>query len=237
MAMARYQGADGQEQLPPKLLTEGARVSPEWMLHFLGNPSLSEKDDNRNGVRSYLQVRMPTFSLSENELGKLVRFFQALARQPFPYIPDDVPVLSAKETEMARSLFSSTAAPCLKCHATGDPAHDRTATAPNFLQARGRLKPDWMERWIIDPQAISPGTSMPSGLFKRQNNHWVFSGPTPPSFQGYDKDQTRLLVDYILQLTPEEQRRVSAAMGHARAGGSASNGSKPARGAGSSGSK
>ena len=58
---------------------------------------------------------------------------------------------------------------------------------------------------------------MPSGLFKRQNNHWVFSGPTPPSFQGYDKDHTRLLVDYILQLTPEEQRRVASAMGRASA--------------------
>jgi cytochrome c2 len=233
MAMARYQGPDGQEQLPPKLLTEGARVDPEWMLHFLRNPSLNDKDTNRNGVRSYLQVRMPTFSFSENELGKLVRFFQALARQPFPYIPEEVPVLTTKETEMARSLFSSTAAPCLKCHATGDPAHDRIATAPNFLQARGRLKPDWMERWIIDPQAISPGTSMPSGLFKRENGHWAFSGPTPSSFQGYDKDQTKLLVDYILQLTPEEQRRVGAAMGHARAAaGSSSSGAKTAGNAG-----
>ena len=220
MGMDRYR--DAQEQLPPKLLTEGARVDPEWLLRFLKNPSLNDKDTNRNGIRSYLQVRMPTFSFSENELGKLVRFFQALARQPFPYIPEDVPVLTAKETEMARSLFSSTAAPCLKCHATGDPAHDRTATAPNFLQARGRLKPDWMEQWMLDPQAISPGTSMPSGLFRRQNNHWVFSGPTPPSFQGYDKDHTKLLVDYILQLTPEEQRRVSASMGRS----SAANGSK-----------
>jgi cytochrome c551/c552 len=217
MAMARYQGPDGQEQLPPKLLTEGARVEPEWLLHFLTNPALNDKDTNRNGVRPYLQVRMPTFSFSENELGKLVRFFQALARQPFPYIPDQAPVLTAKETEMARSLFSSPAAPCLKCHATGDPAHDRTATAPNFLQAKGRLKADWVERWIIDPQAISPGTSMPSGLFKRENNHWVFSGPTPAAFQGYDKDHTKLLVDYIFQLTAEEQRRVSASMGHARA--------------------
>jgi mono/diheme cytochrome c family protein len=215
MTMARYQ--DAQEQLPPKLLTEGARVEPEWLLHFLTNPALNDTDTNRNGVRSYLQVRMPTFSFSENELGKLVRFFQALARQPFPYIPDHAPVLTAKEIEMARSLFSSPAAPCLKCHATGDAAHDRIATAPNFLQAKGRLKPDWVERWIIDPQAISPGTSMPSGLFKRENNHWVFSGPTPPSFQGYDKDQTKLLVDYIFQLTAEEQRRVSASMGHARA--------------------
>jgi hypothetical protein len=156
---------------------------------------------------------MPTFSFSENELGKLVRFFQALSRQPFPYIPEPAPQLTAKETEMARSLFSSPAAPCLKCHATGDPAHDRSATAPNFLLAKGRLKPDWVERWIIDPQAISPGTSMPSGLFKRENNRWVFSGPTPSSFEGYDKDQTKLLVDYILQLTPEEQRRVGASKG------------------------
>ena len=217
MTMTRYGGADGQEQLPPKLLTEGARVEPEWLLHFLTNPALNDRDTNRNGVRPYLQVRMPTFSFSENELGKLVRFFQALARQPFPYIPDQAPVLTAKETEMARSLFSSPAAPCLKCHATGDPAHDRTATAPNFLQAKGRLKADWVERWIIDPQAISPGTSMPSGLFKRENNHWVFSGPTPASFQGYDKDHTKLLVDYIFQLTAEEQRRVSASMGHTRA--------------------
>src|SRR5437660_468405 len=230
MSMTRYQGPDGQEQLPPKLLTEGARVDPDWLLRFLRNPSLNDKDTNRNGVRTYLQVHMPTFSFSENELGKLVRFFQALARQPFPYIPEEVPVLTAKETEMARSLFSSTAAPCLKCHATGDPAHDRTATAPNFLLARGRLKPDWMERWIVDPQAIAPGTSMPSGLFKRQNGHWVFSGPTPASFQGYDKDQTKLFVDYILQLTPEEQRRVGAAMGRS----SAASGSSPS-GAKSSG--
>jgi cytochrome c551/c552 len=218
MTMPRYQ--DAQEQLPPKLLTEGARVEPEWLLHFLANPALSDSDTNRNGVRSYLQIRMPTFSFSENELGKLVRFFQALARQPFPYIPDQTPLLTAKETDMARSLFSSPAAPCLKCHATGDPAHDRTATAPNFLQAKGRLKADWVERWIIDPQAISPGTSMPSGLFKRENNHWVFAGPTPPSFQGYDKDHTKLLVDYIFQLTAEEQRRVSASMGRARASNS-----------------
>jgi hypothetical protein len=220
MSLARYQEA--QEQLPPKLLTEGARVDPQWLLHFLANPSLSETDTNRNGIRPYLQVRMPTFSFSENELGKLVRFFQALSRQPFPYIPEQPPALTAKETDMARSLFSSPAAPCLKCHATGDPAHDKTATAPNFLQAKGRLKPDWVERWIIDPQAISPGTSMPSGLFKRENNRWTFSGPTPASFNGYDKDHTKLLVEYIFQLTPEEQRRVSASMGHARAATSSS---------------
>jgi hypothetical protein len=206
-----------QEQLPPKLLTEGARVDPEWLRRFLSNPALNSSDTNRNGVRPYLKVRMPTFSFSENELRRLVRFFEALSQQPLPYIPEQVPTLTAKENDMARSLFSSTAAPCLKCHATGEANHDKNATAPNFLLAKQRLKPDWAERWIIDPQAISPGTSMPSGLFRRENEHWVFSGPTPPSFQGYDQDHSKLLIDYIMQLTPEEQHRVSAAMGKSSA--------------------
>jgi hypothetical protein len=57
---------------------------------------------------------------------------------------------------------------------------------------------------------------MPSGLFKQQNNQWVFAGPTPPSFQGYEGDHRRLLTDYIFQLTPEEQRKVAASMPRAK---------------------
>jgi cytochrome c2 len=220
MKMKKYQDPDWKEQLPPKLYTEGARVNPEWLRKFLANPALSDTDTNRNGVRSYLKVRMPTFSLSDDEIRKLVRFFAALSQQPMPYIPEPVPTLTTKETEMARALFSSTAAPCLKCHATGDAQHDAHATAPNFLLAKDRLKPDWVERWITDPQAISPGTSMPSGLFNHVNGQWVFAGPTPPSFQGYDQDHTKLLVDYIFQLTPEEQRKVAASMGRSQAANS-----------------
>jgi cytochrome c551/c552 len=215
MGLPQYR--ENPEQLPPKLLTEGARVDPEWLRRFLANPSLSETDTDRNGVRPYLKVRMPTFSFSANEQRKLVRFFQALSQQAMPYVPEPVPTLTAKETDMARSLFSSTAAPCLKCHATGDPQHDKIATAPNFLLAKERLKPDWAERWVLDPQAISPGTSMPSGLFRREHGQWVFAGPVPASFQGYDKDHSKLLVDYIFQLTPEEQRRVAASMGRPQA--------------------
>ncbi|PYQ46174.1 MAG: hypothetical protein DMG99_00085, partial [Acidobacteria bacterium] len=240
MGLRQYQ--DVQEQLPPKLLTEGARVDPEWLRKFLSNPALSTTDTNRNGVRPYLKVRMPTFSFSDNELRKLVRFFQALSQQPLPYIPEQVPALTAKENDMARSLFSSTAAPCLKCHATGDAAHDKIATAPNFLLAKERLKPDWVERWITDPQAVSPGTSMPSGLFKQVNNQWVFAGPTPPTFNNYDGDHRKLLTDYIFQLTPEEQRRVASSMPRAKAalqrpGDARQAAAQPHHGAGAGGSR
>src|SRR5687767_3148478 len=117
-------------------MLEGARVDPNWLTRLLSNPALTDGDIHRNGVRPYLRARMPTFFFSENELRKLVRFFQAAAQQPAPYIPQKVEALTARETEMARSLFTSVAAPCLRCHATGDPAHDRTATAPNFLLAK-----------------------------------------------------------------------------------------------------
>ena len=226
MGLKQYQ--DAQEQLPPKLLTEGARVDPEWLRKFLSNPALSTTDTNRNGVRPYLKVRMPTFSFSDNELRKLVRFFEALSQQPLPYIPEQVPTLTTKESDMARSLFSSTAAPCLKCHATGDPAHDKIATAPNFLLAKERLKPDWVERWITDPQAVSPGTAMPSGLFKQQNNQWVFAGPTPPTFNGFEGDHRKLLTDYIFQLTAEEQKRVASSMPRTKAAVEPSTHRKPA---------
>jgi hypothetical protein len=169
---------------------------------------MNDKDTDRNGVRTYLKARMPTFSFSPNEIRTLVRFFEAMAGQQNPYIAPRLQALTEQERAMSRSLFSSPGAPCLKCHLVGDPNHDRFATAPNFLVARERLKPAWTARWVIDPQAISPGTAMPSGLFRRDGEHYVFAGPAPESFKGYDRDQVELLVRYMFELTPDEQRRL-----------------------------
>jgi cytochrome c551/c552 len=199
-----YQG-ENKANLPPVLTTEGARVNPEWLRQFLANPSLSTTDTNRNGVRQYLQVRMPTFYLSDEEIRTLVLFFKAMSSQPEQFIPPKVAPLTDTERAMARSLFTSPAAPCLKCHMTGSPEHDKNASAPNFLLAHDRLQPAWVSRWITDPAKIIPGTAMPSGLFKMQDGHWVFSGPEPASFEHYEGDQADLLVRYMFTLTPQEQ--------------------------------
>jgi hypothetical protein len=203
--LPQYQG-DTKDKLPPQLIGEGARVDPAWLAKFLENPSLSTTDTNRNGVRSYLAVRMPTFSFSDGEVQKIVRFFAALGSQSMPYMPPKLEPLSDAERTMARDLFTHPAAPCLKCHATGVPAHDASASAPNFLLTRERLKPAWSYRWILDPSRIAPGTAMPSGLFRKEGDVWVFSGQLPASFKGYTKDQADLLIRYLFQLTPEEQR-------------------------------
>jgi mono/diheme cytochrome c family protein len=165
---------------------------------------------DRNGVRPYLKARMPTFNFSPQELRTLVRFFMAVSAQQDPYIPERLEALTEQERNLARQLFTSRGAPCLKCHITGDPEHDKTALAPNFLLASERLKPGWTYRWILDPQQISPGTAMPSGLFKKDSERWVFSGETPAAFNDYHGDHADLLVRYMFELTADEQRRLAS---------------------------
>jgi hypothetical protein len=211
--MARYQDPDWLEQKPPTLIGEGARVNPDWLMQFLNNPALSDKDTDRDGVRRYLHARMPTFSFSDGEIRKLVRFFQALSSQAAPFIAQQLDPLTDQERTMARQLFTSEGAPCLKCHMTGDPKHDAKATAPNFTVAKDRLQPGWTKRWMLNPAMMAPGTAMPSGLFKKDGDRWVFAGPTPASFNSYTKDEADLLVRYMFQFTPEELNRLRSSAG------------------------
>jgi hypothetical protein len=163
---------------------------------------------DRNGIRPYLQFRMPTFNFSPNELQALVRFFMAMSGQQDPYIKEPMRPLTAQEIATAREMFTS-GTPCLKCHITGDPARDAKAIAPNFLLAAERLKPDWTFRWLLDPAQISPGTAMPSGLFRKEGDRWVVNLAQPPaSAVAYHDDHARLLVRYMFLLDDAEQRRL-----------------------------
>jgi mono/diheme cytochrome c family protein len=175
---------------------------------------------DRNGVRTYLRARMPTFNFSPNELRLLVRFFMAVSAQQEPYIREPLEPLKEDERMLARALFTSEGAPCLKCHITGDPGHDKTASAPNFLLASERLKPKWTYRWLLDPQQISPGTAMPSGLFRKEGERMVFNGQTPEAFNNYHRDHAELLVRYMFLLTPDEQRRLTSGSPPATGGAS-----------------
>jgi len=188
---------NGQSQTTASTAQPNGRLKPQLGL-------------DRNGVRPYLQFRMPTFNFSPNELQILVRFFMAMSGQQEPYIPEPLPPLTEQEKLVARQMFTS-GTPCLKCHITGEPGHDATAIAPNFLLAGERLKPEWTFRWLLDPAQISPGTAMPSGLFRKEGERWVINLPNPPqSANEYQQDHARLLVRYMLLMTPEEQARLNA---------------------------
>src|SRR6267378_2621668 len=139
MGLPQFQG-ENKQNLPPVLTSEGARVNPEWLKGFLANPSLSTTDVNRNGVRSYLQVRMPTFFLSDDEIRALVLFFEAMSSQPQPFIPQKITPITTAEKDMARQLFTSTAAPCLDRKVDHQPGLDRAGHghAIGLVQTRWR---------------------------------------------------------------------------------------------------
>lgn len=182
-----------------------ASPAPVTSGHLKPQPGL-----DRNGVRPYLKFRMPTFTFSPNELQTLVRFFMAMSGQQDPYIKEQLKPLTEQEKLVARQMFTS-GTPCLKCHITGEATHDARAIAPNFILASERLKPEWMFRWLLDPSQISPGTAMPSGLFKKDGERWVINLPNPPaSANDYHDDHAMLLVRYMMLMTPDEQRRLLA---------------------------
>jgi hypothetical protein len=188
-----------------------ATASPAASPQQASGPRLKPQPGlDRNGIRPYLSFRMPTFNFSPNELQMLVRFFMAMSGQQEPYIREPLQPLTALEKQIARQMFTS-GTPCLKCHITGEPSHDATAIAPNFLLAGERLKPDWTFRWLLDPAQISPGTAMPTGLFRHEGERWIINMTNPPpSISGYEQDHARLLVRYMFLLDEGEQRQLLA---------------------------
>jgi hypothetical protein len=176
----------------------GARLNPEWLAKFLRNPAMRDDDLNRNGVRSYLQVRMPTFNLWDEEIGALVRFFEAMSKQTLPYFPPPLPALSEAETQIARNAFLG--ADCLNCHASAAQAtFDKSVIAPSFVHAKERLKPSWTKRWILDPGKLMIGTRMPAGLFRQEAaaDRWIVAGTMGDDLAAYDGDHADLFVRYM----------------------------------------
>jgi len=65
---------------------------------------------------------------------------------------------------------------------------------------------------LLDPSQISPGTAMPTGLFKKDGDHWVIGLPQPPKeISDYHGDHAQLLVRYMFLMSPDEQQRLLAA--------------------------
>jgi hypothetical protein len=62
--------------------------------------------------------------------------------------------------------------------------------APDLALARHRLNPDWIIRWLKDPQKVQPGTKMPS----------FYPGGPDDILGGKEDKQIEALRDYIMML-------------------------------------
>jgi mono/diheme cytochrome c family protein len=179
-------GAAGQ-------LRQGQRTQPDWLFHFLKGPQTGQ-------IRPWLDVRMPTFGLSDAEANVLVRYFALEGRTQFPY---QSPQINTDPDHLAAGKQLFTQLKCALCHivegkALGKPlaeipAEDLPRLAPNLSLAHSRLQRDFLvNRWLPDPLSQVPGTRMPQFEYG--------PGLAPNILGGDGRKQVEALVDYVLSL-------------------------------------
>lgn len=195
--LARYE--ENPTLGPPILNGEGAKVQANWLYGFLKQPV---------PLRPWLQVRMPTFGLTDEETVRLVRYFAAQDGIDNPFVHVDPAGLSPEFVEAGEMLASADYFSCWTCHQQGDkkPEGPQEGWAPDLGMARQRLNPDWIVEWIKDPQALMPGTRMPS--------FYDFSDEGrdgPEDVLSSDLEQVQALRDYLLTLHSESSSTVAGA--------------------------
>jgi cytochrome c1 len=172
---------------PPPLvvgnLQEGEKVQATWLYEWLARPS---------SLRPWLKVRMPTFPVTIDEATTLSKYFAAMAGKGFPYEFVRVEEFSPELVEAGRKLASKDYFDCFSCHVQGSklPEGPPEGWAPDLSLARRRLRPEWIVKWLHDPQKIQPGTKMPN----------FYPGGPDDVLGGKEDQQIIALRDYIMSL-------------------------------------
>ena len=152
LIQARYEHVP---MAPPELFAVGAKTKPEWLYHFLQDPSSMT-------VRPWLEIRMPTFPWHEGEVTTLVRYFNALDDSKYPYIEPEPPA-DPELVAVGKQLFEQLR--CSQCHMTSSvvPEDANLASlAPNLRTAHYKLRRSWIPKWLSDPNAWQKGSRMPA---------------------------------------------------------------------------
>jgi cytochrome c2 len=182
---AIYETIEDPGMRPPNLNTEGLRVQADWLFHFLNAPST---------VRFWLNVRMPTFGFTEDQANTLVRAFMAMEdAEPF-----EAPAPPVDPDFLAQGRTLTTRLRCEQCHipaAAG--SMSASQLAPSFQLSAERLRPEWIEKWLADPQAIAPGTQMPQ--FWPVGNDGNVITPVPEYLGGDPMRQIQAIAAYLMR--------------------------------------
>jgi mono/diheme cytochrome c family protein len=132
---------------------------------------------------------MPTFHVDNHEGDTLVDYFTAMADLQVPYVFLNTNLFPAADLDAGAKLMSKDYFNCFSCHQQGDkhPEGPPEGWAPDLGLAHARLNPDWIPLWLKDPQAIQPGTKMPS----------FYPGGPDDILKGNEEEQRKAIRDYI----------------------------------------
>lgn len=136
-------------RVPPLLTGTGDKLNPEWLKEVL---------DKGSKERPYMMTRMPKFG--GVALGDLAGQLVTLDQQNLLTEPK-IDLQAGQITSIGRHLVGGKALSCIKCHTFAD----KKATgiqAISLTSMHKRLRRDWFERYLLDPQKYRPGTRMPA---------------------------------------------------------------------------
>jgi mono/diheme cytochrome c family protein len=153
---------------PPIIQGEGAKVQSDWLFSFLKAPKTGQ-------IRPWLEVHMPTFGFTDQDLNDLTRYFAALDRATYPFLTEQY-ATDASRWAAGRKVFELLK--CKQCHPRSEqemnaPGVDRANLAPNLQMASRRLRHDWINDWIRRPDEWMPGTRMPTNFPKNDEGHRI----------------------------------------------------------------
>src|SRR5215469_2863969 len=176
----RFYPEDQINFAPPILNGEGLKVQPDWMFTFLQGPT---------PIRPWLKIRMPTFHFDNHEADTLVNYFTSLSGVQVPYEFLNTNLIANSTLEAGAKLMSKDYFNCFSCHQQGDkkPEGPPTGWAPDLGLAHSRLNPEWILLWLKNPQAVQPGTKMPS----------FYPGGPDDILGGNEPEQIKAIRDYI----------------------------------------
>jgi mono/diheme cytochrome c family protein len=143
---------DGK-RVAPSLAFQGSRVKPEWLVGFLRTPTDIKPEYTILGTGA----RMPGFRLSGDEVRALADYIMRTLVDPAPS-GAPAPRLTAALVERGERLFEEK--DCKSCHRIG--GANAGGIGPILSAAESRLRPEWVARFIRNPDRFLPKTEMPN---------------------------------------------------------------------------
>lgn len=149
--------------LAPVLTGAGKKSRPEWLFSFLKNP-------DKIRPPQILKAGMPDFNLSDSDIRDVIEYLCLLSGEPYPYKVEPNREIPPEDVFDGEKLYQEVFA-CTSCHTAGGRGGE---IGPDHTDLASRLKREWIEQWLRDPQSITPDVRMPRYTFK----DWEFEALT-----------------------------------------------------------
>ena len=139
----------------PDLTKEAKKSRPEWLFSFFKKPYKLRPSP-------ILKAAMPDFNLFDKEGRDIIEYLAFVSKEPYPYLTEQKKKADLDDIRAGEKLYHEIFA-CIGCHIVNGFGGQ---IGPEHTDAASRLRRQWIEQWLKNPQSIQPDVRMPRFKFK-----------------------------------------------------------------------